>query len=499
MTGLYGAIGGFSEPFSTRASLDMYTEGSQATGHQRFLQPNGTAGLCPCQRCARHGVPRYQAASCKQPDHPHLDGPRDTQPLWVKDAGGRVSRGSHYNPQRRPVFLGPLSQSSDLARFSPPWELKPAQWSHSPEPGTRHCPSFREQCDCVTTYNHTRANPFHFQIPHPLPHLRVNGQAYGYSRTMFYDAFVDEGEDGSACTPQNGNLDHPFPMVNGHCAPKPGPSKRRDTHYDSGGSNCNGHPHRGFFPTEVPQKHLNREKPKGIFIRSPVVISTEAPVSNQHQSQGSELGKQPRGQDSVRDQIRQVVTDLEDVLGGLKQVHVEMKEVIEQIDHLTANMGLGEEPQSVACGSSSNVHAAAHRGELAVSPPSSRKAAPIEWSRRSDEECIILRTNSPSPVHMASVVKTRCFTPPGHTKDHKHVNGHPPLPDHDYKADNLEFRSQNLNPEIVVGNSTTMHSRTQKPPRYPQNGRCGKDSHASSKAARTAEYAWRGRQNNSMV
>ena len=29
----------------------------------------------------------------------------------------------------------------------------------------------------------------------------------------------------------------------------------------------------------------------------------------------------------MRDQIRQVVTDLEDVLGGLKQVHVEMKEV----------------------------------------------------------------------------------------------------------------------------------------------------------------------------
>lgn len=29
----------------------------------------------------------------------------------------------------------------------------------------------------------------------------------------------------------------------------------------------------------------------------------------------------------VREQIRRVVADLEDVLGGLKQVHVEMKEV----------------------------------------------------------------------------------------------------------------------------------------------------------------------------
>lgn len=37
--------------------------------------------------------------------------------------------------------------------------------------------------------------------------------------------------------------------------------------------------------------------------------------------------KQNKRQDSVRDQIRQVVMDLENVLGGLKQVHVEMKEV----------------------------------------------------------------------------------------------------------------------------------------------------------------------------
>ncbi|XP_061695648.1 uncharacterized protein LOC133511073 [Syngnathoides biaculeatus] len=463
-----------------RASLDMYTEGAQATGHRRFLQSNGTVDLCPCQRCAHHGGPRYQA------DHPHLDGRRDTQPLWVKDAGGRISRGGHCSPQRRPVFLGPLIQSSDLPQPSPPWELNPAQWSHLPEPGTRHWPSFREQCDCVTGHNHARAHPFQFQIPHPLPHLRVNGPAYGLSRTMFYDEFVDKGANGSACTPQNGHLDHPFPLVNGHSAPKPGPSKRRDTYFDSGGSDCNGHPHKGFFPTEVPQKHLNRDKPKGIIGRSPVVISTEAPVSNQHQ----ELGKQPRGQDSVRDQIRQVVTDLEDVLGGLKQVHVEMKEVIEQIDHLTANMDLGEKPRSVAYGSSSGVLVAVHRGELVASPQSGRRAAPVEWSRRSDEERIILRTNSPSPVHMAAVVKTRCFTQPGHAKDLKHVNGHPPLPDHDYKADNPESRSQNLNPEIVIGNSTTIHSRTQKPPLYP---------HESTKAARTAEYAWRGRQNNSMV
>ncbi|XP_038860273.1 uncharacterized protein LOC120056141 [Salvelinus namaycush] len=49
---------------------------------------------------------------------------------------------------------------------------------------------------------------------------------------------------------------------------------------------------------------------------------------------------------SVCEQIRQVVSDLEGVLGGLKQVHVEMKEVVQQIDRLTANIDLEEEEGS---------------------------------------------------------------------------------------------------------------------------------------------------------
>lgn len=173
-------------------------------------------------------------------------------------------------------------------------------------------------------------------------------------------------------------------------------------------------------------------------------------------------------------------------------------QVVDQIDHLTAKMDLGEDPRNIAGGSPGNIRTSAHRGQLAVSPPRNRKHAQIEWPRGSDEERVILRTNSPSPVHMASVVKTRCFTSPGHTKDLKHTNGHPPLPS-DHKADNPESRSQNLNPQVVISNSTTTHSRTQKPPLYPHNGFCGKDSHPSSKAARTPAYVWRGRQNNSAV
>ena len=99
---------------------------------------------------------------------------------------------------------------------------------------------------------------------------------------------------------------------------------------EEGYNGCDGS-HKGFFPTEVPQKNLNQSRRKGPCVSSSPGITSqetsESAANNDHQHQGSEVAKRKRRQDSVRDQIRQVVTDLEDVLGGLKQVHVEMKEV----------------------------------------------------------------------------------------------------------------------------------------------------------------------------
>ncbi|XP_054613247.1 uncharacterized protein LOC129170083 [Dunckerocampus dactyliophorus] len=491
----------------------MYTEGGQATGHRRFIQ-----GSCACQRCAQHSGLVYQPASGKQTDHPHLDSWRDIQPPRVKDTGawgGRAPR-EDRSLQRPPVFLGPgpLSQSDDLPRLCLPWELNPATCNYLPKADVRHCPSFREQCRCLVKHSHLKAHTVNGGIPHPLPHLRVKGQGCGYGSTAQYNMFVDNREEGCACTPENGHLDQCNPslghvlMAKGHWRPKAGPSKGRegsDTNHDSGGSreNCNGHTHKVFFATEVPQKHLNRKK--GPSARHPAVNNLEAPalIVTKNQCHGLGLVKQTSEHDVVKDQIRQVVTDLEDVLGGLKQVQVEMKEVIEQIDHLTASIDLGEEPRSITCGLSNNIHASPHRGELRVSPPP--KPTLVEGSRRLYEEVIILQTNSPSPIHMASVVKTRCFTPPNHSKDIKHegphVNGHlHPLVPHQgpakHKVDTPDPHSPNLHPE--VGNSTA-HSRTQKPPLYPQNERSGKTSNPPSKPARTPAYAWRGRQSTSMV
>lgn len=154
---------------------------------------------------------------------------------------------------------------------------------------------------------------------------------------------MDEEEEECGCPSENYLEPHSahLPMRNGHCGPRPvffEGGERRDSHQDwdrqRGGSeegcNARGGPHKCFFPTEVPQKQLNQSRRTGTCIPSSDMTSPESSkttTSNKHQHQVSEVVKQKRRQDSVRDQIRQVVTDLEDVLGGLKQVHVEMKEV----------------------------------------------------------------------------------------------------------------------------------------------------------------------------
>ncbi|XP_041849608.1 uncharacterized protein LOC121645265 [Melanotaenia boesemani] len=515
----------------------MYTEGSQTIGHHRFLQHSNTSNPCSCQHCiyydqssGYHHGSGYQPASVRQKDHSSLDCRRDFQAPWAKDVGGRTflvdraERSGHHSPHRRPVFAGPGSycQSNDLSQVCP-WELNPAQWNYPPEPGVRHYSSVREQCGCVV-HSETRAHPFHSGIPHPLPHLQVKGQAYTRRRTVRYIS-VDE-EEGCGCTFENYNLEPHSPQLgnlskrNGHCGPRAvffEGGEERDSHQDrvrlkggseEGSNGCSG-PQKGFFSTEVPQKHLSQSRRKGSCVPPSSITCSETSkvtINNEHQRQSSEVTKQRKRQDSVRDQIRQVVTDLEDVLGGLKQVHVEMKEVVEQIDRLTANIDLNEEA-CITQGPSNNLHDSTHSGDFRVTQLPKHKPVSVQTLQHIDEDRVILRTNSPSPVHMASVVKTSRFTPPNLHKDAKPqkpgVNGHLPhlcsTRDSNHTSKTYpEHKLQTLDPKVIIANSTT-NPRTQKPPPYPQNGRCGKGPYPPPNSVKTPAYPVRGRQSTSMV
>ncbi|MED6234798.1 hypothetical protein ATANTOWER_002382 [Ataeniobius toweri] len=506
----------------------MYTEGSETTGRHRFLNYNNANSPCPCRYCIYydplHGY--QQTASAKQTDH-SLEGCwGDTQAPRVKDVGGRaflvdrVDKSRHFSPQRRPVFAGPgpCSQSDDLSQAGP-WELNPSQWGDPAEPGVRHYSFVREQCGCVAGSG--RARPFHSGIPHPLPHLQVKGQGYRRRRTVRYIS-VDE-EEGCECTPNGYHLElhRPQPghsnMTNGHCGPRRvvfERKKERDGYLDQGrpkgGSEdrLNGctQPDKSFFPTEVPQKHLSQRRHKGSNITCSETCKTA--TNNDLYSEGSDVTRQRVRQDSVRAQIRQVVTDLEEVLGGLKQVHVEMKEVVEQIDRLTANIDLSEEEPCITQGSSNTLYKSASSGDFRLAPLAPHKPATV-WvsSQGVDEDHILFRTNSVSPVHMASVVKTSCFTPPSLHKNVTHkkpsVNGQLPhlYPTGDSNHNGKirpEPHPHTLDPTVIIGNSTSS-ARTQKPPPYPQNGRCGKGPYPPLKPVRIPAYPARGHQSTSMV
>ncbi|TNN58072.1 Protein Largen [Liparis tanakae] len=310
-------------------------------------------------------------------------------------------------------------------------------------------------------------------------------------------------------------------MLNGHCGPRAvvfEGREERDSHQVQGrlkgGSeeDCNGRcgSQKAFFPTEVPQKHLNQRRQKEPCLPPSGTSSPETSKltpNGDHQCHGSAVAKQKRRQDSVRDQIKQVVTDLEDVLGGLKQVHMEMKEVVQQIDRLTARIDLSEEKPRITQGASINFPGSTQSGDLRVARLHDHEPAPVQAMRQIYEDRVLLRTNSPSPVHLASVVKTSRFTPPAITKDINHdrpgVNGHPPhlypRRDSDHVGQtHPEPHPQSLDPTVIIGNSTSS-SRTQKPPLYPQNGRCGKGPYPPPKPVRTPAYPARSCQSTSMV
>ncbi|XP_052394775.1 uncharacterized protein LOC127942834 [Carassius gibelio] len=62
---------------------------------------------------------------------------------------------------------------------------------------------------------------------------------------------------------------------------------------------------------------------------------------------GSYAFSSKHSQRAIRDQIQRVVVNLEEVLHGLKEIHLEMKEVVQKIDLLTADIDMGnEEPRN---------------------------------------------------------------------------------------------------------------------------------------------------------
>nr|XP_055057209.1 uncharacterized protein si:ch211-178n15.1 [Misgurnus anguillicaudatus] len=197
-----------------------------------------------------------------------------------------------------------------------------------------------------------------------------------------------------------------------------------------------------FFPTEVPPSKLSQSRVRGYKQGQELKTSTEGESPENHDNQRKSQG-------TVREQIKQVVTELEEVLGGLKQVQLEMKEVVQQIDILTSNIDLSEEEPSLSNG---YLHDAQHRSSNwtnAVSPG-------VQGESPKDQSDTTPETSDSSITHYPLDVDIVHINDPAAMRNHTNLS--PP--------DQRSISAEN-NSRTVVQQSSELHGM-----RSTANGTC---------------------------
>ncbi|XP_016090158.1 uncharacterized protein [Sinocyclocheilus grahami] len=243
-------------------------------------------------------------------------------------------------------------------------------------------------------------------------------------------------------------------------------------------SHCNGPNSNqvGFFPTEVPSSKLGRSRALGNGLQ---VNGSQREVRTSRGDEGLEKqGKQRKSQGTVREQIKQVVTELEEVLGGLKQVQLEMKEVVQQIDILTSNIDLGEDEPSPSNGLSQDATKSSRTGVVALIHNSNSEedmSTSNSSLAHSPVTVDFVHINSPSPMTNCtnpSPPEQRSVTAEDKGKrvvkqsseTQRTANGNC-LPHRTARKGQLENHRPPVAPAVC-----TNSNKTQRPPPYPQNG-----------------------------
>ncbi|XP_051985424.1 uncharacterized protein LOC127645787 [Xyrauchen texanus] len=344
----------------------------------------------------------------------------------------------------------------------------------------------QQECGCVQRWYYPELPLHQFIGSHVPPHLKVGG----HNRKALY---VSERQ------PQRDNVK--LFTYNGHCPRRrvsfQRPEERHgfsSTETSTQSSPIKAHyngPNSGqvaFFPTEVPPSKLGRSRAHGLMLKV-----NEAQQETGTSQVGVDLenhGNKRKSPETVREQIKQVVTDLEEVLGGLKQVQLEMKEVVQQIDILTSNIDLTEEDPSPANGiaqdgrrrsSRTSVVAIVHHSN-AEQEASQRNGVQNDTKTRTSCSSVAhspvsvnailidspppMRNNSsPSPTQLATL----------EDKDSKVGKQNSEMQSIKNKANGtcLPHRTYKVKPQHHKGqleNHGPPSNKTQRPPPYPQNG-----------------------------
>ncbi|XP_016392929.1 uncharacterized protein LOC107727552 [Sinocyclocheilus rhinocerous] len=159
---------------------------------------------------------------------------------------------------------------------------------------------------------------------------------------------------------------------------------------------------------------------------------------------------------AIRDQIQRVVVNLEEVLHGLKEIHLEMKEVVQKIDLMTADIDIGnEEPGKPLKG--------CHSGRIDTEVASSQGVCSDKSS---------LKTPTPSVAPSAYPIKDQG------------------LHDAGQKWESTQ--------ELVISqrhtSGTSSRRRSQKPPPYPYASTMGRvNPKEKDKGQKTPPYPFRRR------
>ncbi|KAL7842298.1 hypothetical protein SRHO_G00239870 [Serrasalmus rhombeus] len=290
--------------------------------------------------------------------------------------------------------------------------------------------------------------------------------------------------------------------------------------------------------SEVPQSKFWRSRTSGP--RLPVSRAQRGETKQDQAGRTEDCRSQDnqrKNQGTVREQIKQVVTELEDVLGGLKQVQLEMKEVVQQIDILTSNIDLGQEEQGPCNrplqdprhqGNRFGVVALVHNsnGDMELTQRDSARPgirsrtihslsdhsiAPVAASCDNSHTTTKNYTNPSSPVHGPVAVESAGSGEMNHasatetqrtksTANGDCLRARPPrvkVKDLQHQRSRVDHMALSKNPEPCFPLTTFGLPKTQKPPPYPQNGHAKippQDSSHASNALKIPPYSGKHKQ-----
>ncbi|KAL4658879.1 hypothetical protein GN956_G2338 [Arapaima gigas] len=304
-------------------------------------------------------------------------GARKETCLKFRVVPGKDRTGVHpvlgQSPERKLLFTGPWPPPASHNTLG---ESTSAKWNHIPEAGQRRSTlgsTCYRTCDCAGLRHQTASHPFlrKYMLPPAAPHRGQEHrrepayvpekQFWGYPREKYERAAYGSALEHSTKhfnSYHNLNSNFCHGQESYHMPKDPSRSKSHPEKVCKGPKSCQG----VICSSKGSQSHRDSSSHQILCLSGDHIACVPSKVVSEGQSpqKGPRLDERKTMRPSVRDQIRLVVADLEDVLGGLKQIHLEMKEVVQQIELLTSNIDLGEEeptdgfPSNTICSSSSS-------------------------------------------------------------------------------------------------------------------------------------------------